>query len=48
MSLLALFIVLALLTGGLGFLVTGLKWLLIIAGAFLVAGIVVGVLVDDD
>ena len=47
MSLLFLFIVLAVLMGGLGVLVTGLKWLLILAAVFLITGIIVGFVVDD-
>lgn len=40
--LLALLLILALVFGGIGLFVEGLMWLLIIAGALIVAGAVVG------
>ncbi|HVM12594.1 MAG TPA: hypothetical protein VM638_09010 [Actinomycetota bacterium] len=42
MSLLVILIILALVAGGLGLLVEGLKWLLIIAAILFIAGIFTG------
>lgn len=44
MGLLLVLLILALIFGGLGLLVEGLFWLLIIAGALVVAGVVMGLL----
>jgi hypothetical protein len=44
MGILLVLLVLALIFGGIGLLVEGLMWLLIIAAALVVAGVVMGVL----
>jgi hypothetical protein len=44
MGIIAVLLILALLIGGVGLLVEGLMWMLIIAGALVVAGLVMGML----
>jgi hypothetical protein len=44
MGILLVLLILALIFGGIGLLVEGLVWMLIIAGALVIAGIVMGML----